>query len=240
MSGARALCYQRRMASWWLVLFVSLSAERPSPQTIRELEASGQQAAALRLADLLVQEAPTSALARLEAGRLRLLQGEALDRAELDLMVALSLSPELPRAHYLHGQLMEAQGRDDAAVNAYRLALVYREGYDEARLRLASLHFARAQWAQAEAHYRELVRRQPDEHLPRLQLAATLERQGRPEEAAAVLVQLWEGSPRSVAAGRRLLSLYEATGQAEKAKKLRRALEEPPAKQMRPLKPSRR
>ena len=228
------------MGSWWLVLVLSLAVERPSPKTIRELEAQGRPDAAQRLADILVHEEPTSAVARLEAGRLRIQRGEELGRAELDLMAALALAPELPRAHYLYGLLMEAQRRDDEAQNAYRLALIYRPGYDDARLRLASLHFANAQWQEAEAHYRELSRRQPGEHLPRLQLAATLERQGQHDEAENILRALWEGDPRSIAAGRRLLALYEATGQADKAKRLRRSLEEPPQKQMRPLKPSRR
>src|SRR5262245_56862833 len=75
------------------------------------LERSGDAVRALASIEGLLRRDPTWALARMEAGRLRLQLGEDLDRAESHLETARFLVPENPRAHYLWGLLMEERGR---------------------------------------------------------------------------------------------------------------------------------
>ncbi len=216
----------------WVLVTVSLCAGAGADGNLTE---------ALAAADARVREQPGWELPRLDAARLRLQLGQDLQRAEADLLTAQSLAPENPRAHFLMGLLREEQGRDDRALDSYRKALVYRPSYDEARLRLAGLLYARRDLEGAEREYRILSENQPDALQPRLQLASVLEQQGRFDEAEQLLRALWEGEKRSTAAARRLLALYEQTGQAEKAKRLRSVLDGPaPKKQHRPLKPSRR
>src|SRR5215813_1493312 len=82
------------------------------------------------------------ALARMEAGRLRLQLGEDLDRAEAHLETARFLVPENPRAHYLWGLLMEERGRRAEAIRSFEMAILYRPDYADARFRLAGDYFS--------------------------------------------------------------------------------------------------
>ena len=102
------------------------------------LERSGDAAQALDSVEQLVRRDPTWAMARIEAGRLRLQLGKDLDRAEADLEAARFLVPENPRAHYLWGLLMEERGRRREAIRSFETAILYRPDYVEARFRLAA------------------------------------------------------------------------------------------------------
>src|SRR5690606_25063218 len=131
------------------------------------------------VADALVRRSPAWVAPRLEAGRLRLKLGGDLDRAEYDLDVARAIAPENPRAQYLYGLAREERGDDDGALAAYEAAIQLRPAYDEARLRLAGILFARGAWAEAEPHYRIVATSRPDWTHVRLQWVSTLENQGR-------------------------------------------------------------
>lgn len=214
---------------------VLLGLSGPQLDDVLAREKAGDDEGAQRVADAIVKNKPNFALARLEAARLRLKRGVDLGTAELDLEAALSLMPENPRAHYLHALLLEEQGKRAAARAELETALSFRDSYDEARSRLASLCFAEADWACAEQRYRELL--QSSESIGvRLQLAATFEAQGRDAEAEQQLKTVLALSPNHVVATRRLADLYDRTGRKDLARKLRGEPEE--KKRMRPLKKS--
>jgi predicted Zn-dependent protease len=208
-------------------------------QEAQRLEAEGRDEQALEAVEALVRRHPTRELLRLEAARLRLKLGKGLDTAEVHLEVARSLAPENPRAHFLWGLLAEERGRPVEAVAALERAVLYRSNYDEARFRLAGLYFARQDWLRAEAHYRLIAQAHPDQVPPRLALASALENQQKLDAAEEVLRQLYAEQPTSVVAGRKLAELYDRTGKADSARKVR-ATFEAPKKKMRELKSSRR
>lgn len=209
-------------------------------QRAAELERGGRDAEALALVDQWIQRQPASELLRLESARLRIKLGQELDRAQLDLETARSLTPENPRANYLWGVLMEERGEREAAARAYALALHYRSTYSEARFRLAGLYFAQGDWARAEEQYRALTLAEPQDVNARVQLARSLEKLGKLEETELELRRLHEGAPRTERFARALADFYERTGRPHLAEKVRRSLPEAPKKKMRELRPARR
>lgn len=205
------------------------------------LEQAGRDAEALAALDALVRHSPRWALPRIESARLRLKLARELDRAAADLQVARSLAPENPRAHFLLGLAAEERGDDGGAVQAYDAALLLRPSYEEARLRLAGIHFARGEWALAEPHYRELAEADPDATHARLQWIATLENQGFDDAAEAELIRMRANAPQSIPVARRLAALYERTGRSALARRITVDMDTPERrKKMRPLLKSRR
>lgn len=225
-----------------LVLATLLVAVPVDPQRLEHalgLERAGDDAAALKELVQLEREQPQWEIARLEAARLRLKGGQELDQAQLDLEVARSIAPENPRGHYLWALLLEERGQRAEAIASLELAVRFREDYDEARLHLAGLYFTSEAWVAAELHYRRLARAHPAEPHARLQLAAALEHQGKIPEAEKELKALFQEKPRAALVGRRLIELYERTGRAAAAAKVRASVEAPERK-LRPLKKSSR
>lgn len=228
----------------WRVLSVGLllaasGATAANVSDALALEKKGDDAAALALLDGLIRAQPIWELPRLEAGRLRLKLGQEIERAQLDLDIARSLAPENARAHYLYGVTREEQRADADALRAYRVALSLRPNFDDAQFRIAGIHFARGEWAEAEAAYAILSKRRPDWMQVHLQRVTALERLERWEDAEQVLVQLRSRDPGAKVVTRRLAELYERTARPELARKLREELD-PQKKKMRPLKKSRR
>jgi tetratricopeptide (TPR) repeat protein len=204
------------------------------------LERAGRDADALGALDALALRSPAWELPRIEAARLRMKLGRELDRAAADLQLALSLAPGNPRAHYLFGVAAEGRGDEEAAMRGYDAALSLRPSYEEARFRLAGIHFARGEWALAEHHYRELAQGSSASSQARLQWIATLEKQGRDDAAEAELVRMREADPRSMLVAHRLAALYERTGRMDLARKIATQADAPERKKMRPLRKSRR
>jgi tetratricopeptide (TPR) repeat protein len=211
------------------VLFVAAGAG--SLEDALEIERSGDTARALQWVEQLVRGDPAWAIARIEAGRLRLKLGEDLDRAEMHLEAARSLAPENARAHYLWGLLMEERGRLRDAIRSLDLAVLYRPDYADARFRLAGDYFSEGNWAQAEAHYRVLSELRSDWTQARFQLAAALEKEGKFAEAEGELRRLVSEQPGSALFRRKLGEFYARSNRPELASKL---LDEP-KKKMREL-----
>ncbi len=229
---------------WMLLLLIVSSSGADKPATLQDalsLERAGNDDRALSALDALVRAEPAMVLARLEAGRIRLKLGRELDQAELDLDAARTLAPENPRAQYLWGLLQEERGNAEEALRAYGNAVTFRPSFEDARFRLAGMHFARGEWAAAEEHYRALAELRPDWTQVRLQLVSTLEQQGKMAEAERELVRIRREQPGSKLAVRRLADLYERTNRPEEARRLRAELEEDAGqRKMRPLRKSRR
>ncbi len=230
----------------WLVvagtLAAAMDASAPGDLTVAlAREASGDSAGALESVQAVVRDWPAEALPRLEAARLLLKLGGNLDQAETHLDVAAAVAPDNPRVHYLRGLLWEERGHPLRAARSYELAVFYRSSYEDARFRLAGLWASLGDWLKAELHYRFLARSRPEWVQVRLQLVRALEEQGRQEDAEQELLRLKSEQPTNALVIRRLADLYERTGRAKQAAKLRASLETPaPPKRMRPLRPSRR
>jgi Tfp pilus assembly protein PilF len=222
------------MQTVWLSLAVASTSLAAAPDAVRLQEAlaleGGDEAAALAALDALVVASPGYELARLEDARLRLKRGEGLALAEANLEAARSFAPENPRAHFLWGMLEEERQRAPAAIAAYRVALVLRTDYDDARFRLAGLLFNVGDFKGAADAYRLFTRAHPEAVGARLQLAAAAERAGAPKEAEQELRKLFEAKGSRVTAGRRLAEFYERSGHPQAAAKVRAAIEPPPRK----------
>ncbi|MCA2977489.1 MAG: hypothetical protein INH41_09685 [Myxococcaceae bacterium] len=227
-----------------MILFVVSLAVGASPVDARltaalQLEQEGQGAEALRRLEALVQTDPTSELARLEAARLGLKVGVAVEQALLHAEIARSLAPENPRAHYLCALALDEVGDRQGAIAALQVALTLRSDYPDARFRLAGLLSAQRRWPEAVAGWRAVLERSPTAHGARQQLALALEASGALQAAEAELEALTHVDVARVPAIRALVGLLERSGRHAKAATWRRALE-PPARALRPLKASTR
>ncbi len=230
---------------WFFVASTLLAAlDAPEPANLTTAlaqEAEGDSAGALETMEAVVRARPTEPLPRVEAARLLLKQGGALERAETHLDVAAAIAPDNPRVHYLQGLLWEERGQPLRAVRSYELAVFYRTSYADAHFRAGSLWVSLEDWLRAELHFRYLRRHRPEWVQARLQLAYVLEQQGRVADAERELLLLRGEQPANVLITRRMADFYERVGRPEQAAKLRTSLEPPaPRKKMRPLRPSRR
>ncbi|MFP2924720.1 tetratricopeptide repeat protein [Pyxidicoccus sp. 3LG] len=219
------------------------SSTAPAPTSLPEalaLEAAGDDAAALAAVEALARTRPTWELPRLEAARLLLKMGGALEQAEAHLDAAIRLAPTNPRAWYLQGLLWEERGDPRQAVRAYEQAVQHRNSYEDARFRLGGLWATLGDWLKSELHYRYLARARPEWVQVRLQLAEVLEKQERLLDSENELLAARSFQPGSPLVLRRLADFYERTGRPQLAEKVRKSMEPQPKRRMRELKPSRR
>ncbi|MFO0596044.1 MAG: tetratricopeptide repeat protein [Myxococcaceae bacterium] len=224
-----------------LIAAVFTAATSPAPNAVEQaqaLENAGDDRGALRLLTAAVVENPTWAIGRVELGRLELKLGET-DAAFAQLDIARSLAPENPRAHYLFALAADDAGHRNESRRALEVALALRSGYADAQQRLASVLVAEGDFAGASVALRAYLSAHPDANGARLQLADALERAGSRKEAEAELRTLIEVPALKTLAGRRLVALLEAAGRQGEAEKLRVKLD-PPKRQLRDLKPSKR
>ncbi|WP_141590034.1 tetratricopeptide repeat protein [Myxococcus sp. AB056] len=204
------------------------------------LEADGNDVGALAALEALVRAQPAWELPRLEMARLLLKTGGALDQAESHLSAALQQAPNNPRAWYLRGLLWEERDDRRQAVQAYEQAVQLRASYEEARFRLGTLWLDMGDLLKSELHLRYLARLKPEWVQVRLQLAEVLEKQERLLDAEKELLAARGFQPASPLVLRRLADFYTRTGRPQLAERVRAALEAPPKRRMRDLKPSRR
>jgi tetratricopeptide (TPR) repeat protein len=218
-------------------------AATSTPATLQDalaLEAAGDDAAALAAVEALVRDRPTWELPRLEAARLLLKMGGALEQAEAHLNAVAGVAPNNPRAWYLRGLLWEERGDRMQAVRAYEQAVQYRASYEDARFRLGGLWASLGDFLKSELHYRYLARARPEWVQVRLQLAEVLEKQERLLDAENELLAARSFQPGSPLVLRRLADFYERTGRPALAQKVRKSMEPQQKRRMRELKPSRR
>lgn len=202
------------------------------------LESAGDDRGAAAVLDKAVSADPRWAIGRVELGRLQLKLGEA-ESAAAHLDVARSLAPENPRAHYLYALAADELGRRREARGALEVALRLREGYADAQVRLASVLFAEEDFAGAARTLRPYVTAHPEANGARLQLADALERSGDRKAAEHELRLLLQHPTLKQLAGRRLIALLDAAGKSAEAEKVRAQID-PPKRQLRDLKPSRK
>ncbi len=205
----------------------------------RAQEERGAVQEALGTLQAAVTADPRWVLARLELGRLQLAQGVAPEAALHHLDVARSLAPENPRAQYLFALAADEQGLRDQARRALEVSLTLRPDYGDASYRLAGLLAAEGRHAEAATALKAYLASEPGATGARLQLATALERSGDVPGAERELRALMQAPAQRFLAGRRLADLLERSGRAAEARRLRTSLE-PPKRQLRELKPSRR
>ncbi len=220
-------------ASLWVAIVLCATPDPARLQQALALEPKDE-GAALAALDALVIAWPDWILPRLEDARLRLKRGEGLDLAEAHLEAARSFNPENARGHFLWGMLMEERHKPEAAIAAYGVALALRADYDDARFRMAGLQLNQGDFAAAAEGYRVYVKAHPDVVGARLQLALAAEKSGAVKEAEHELKKLFETPASKLIGGRRLAELYDRTGRAAQAAKVRAAIE-PPRRKLREL-----
>ncbi len=219
-----------------LALLVILAA---SPlERAQAMEQNGDDGAALEVLQIAVAGDPRWAMARVELGRLQLKQG-ASEQAFEQLDIARSLAPENPRAHYLFALAADEAGRRNESRRALEVALTLRDGYADAQVRLAGLLSAEGDDAGAARLLRPYVAAHPEANGARLQWAEALLKSGDAAGAEKELRALLQVGPLKVLAGRKLLALLDSQGRSGEAHKLRQSID-PPARQLRELKPSSR
>lgn len=223
-----------------LSLFVAAAA--PYQQRLEaalELERRGEVSNALEVMEQTVTLDPTWQLARLEAARLRLKVGTALELAGWHADIARSLAPENARAHYLFALTEDEAGRRESAMRSLEVALVLRPDFAEAQLRLAGLLSAAGNFEHAVPLWKAIVAKDAADLSSRLQLAAALQGQGATAAAEKELRALIAKPLVRVPATRRLIDLLSKAGRTEEAHRLAKSLEAP-TRVLRPLKPSAR
>ncbi len=183
-------------------------------------EGAGDEVGALRLAEQLVRRSPTDALARVEAGRLRLRLGERLSVAELNLEIAVSLVPENPRAHYLLGLTQEADGRLGPAAESLRTAVALRPEFEDAAVRLGQVLMRANDARGAVAVLSPLVKKASGPVGIRLTLSTALEQAGDVAAAEKLLVAMYKNPSTRERARLPLERFYRRHGKADAADKL--------------------
>ncbi|MBL8912634.1 MAG: hypothetical protein JNM17_18215 [Archangium sp.] len=220
---------------WATLITVVLASAIDDAQA---LESNGDDRGATVLLEKAVFADPRWAIGRVELGRMQLKLGET-EYAWLHLDIARTLAPENPRAHYLYALASDELGHRRDARAALELALSLRDGYADAQVRLASVLFAEADFAGAAATLKPYVAKHPEANGARLQLADALERSGDKKGAEHELRSLLSHPTLKQLAGRRLVALLDSEGKHAESEKIK-ALIDPPKRQLRDLKPSRK
>ncbi|MDP1828376.1 MAG: tetratricopeptide repeat protein [Archangium sp.] len=219
----------------WLLLTLLATTPLDDAQAREE---GGDDVGAIAVLQAAVTSDPRWAMGRVELGRLQLKAG-ASETALEHLDIARSLAPGNPRAHYLFALAAGEAGRRNESRRALEVALALREGYADAQVRLASLLSAEGDHRGAANALKPYVATHPEANGARLQLAEALERSGDARGAEKELRALLQVAGLKVLAGRRLLALLDAQGRTAEAEKVRHAID-PPRRQLRDLKPSRK
>ena len=219
----------------WALFLIFAAAPLEEAQS---LEQAGDDVAAIAVLESAVRADPRWAMGRVELGRLELKQG-ATDFALLHLDIARSLAPENPRAHYLFALAADEAGKRNESRHALEVALALREGYADAQVRLAGVLSAEGEHRAAALVLEPYVVAHPEANGARLQLAEAWLQAGDTKEAERELRALLQVTGLKLLASRRLLTLLESQGRTGEAEKVRQAIE-PPRRQLRELKPSRR
>ncbi|MDE0035705.1 MAG: tetratricopeptide repeat protein [Deltaproteobacteria bacterium] len=154
-------------------------------------------AQARELCDAAIEHDPSHAAARVALGAV-LLRMEEHEAAVASLGEALALAPgrRVARAaHRVLGEVLEKQGRAEAAARHYRSALDIYPLDAKALERLGGLHLAEARYQDALPLYRRLVKATPFVAQAHLHLGVTLYRLGRLAEALPVVERALELAP---------------------------------------------
>jgi len=127
------------------------------------------------------------------------------DEAVLQLRKALELSPRFADAHYGLGSLLQKQGKTGEALEHYQKALEIDPNLDDLYAPTATLLAARGDLLGAVRLFAESVQRRPDSPLAAYNLAVTLERLGKIDDARTYYARALELDPTLTAARQRLL-----------------------------------
>jgi Flp pilus assembly protein TadD len=122
---------------------------------------------------------------------------EQLGKAEALLDKALTLAPQLPRAHFFHALLLRSQGkRREAAEELAEVAMAYPRDREVAR-QLGQTLYALGQLTRARLEFERVLQIDPTDTGANQFLAPIYESEGRKEEAAQRRARylLWRDDP---------------------------------------------
>ena len=112
------------------------------------------------------------------------------DKANVEVRNVLQIDPKNAAAYYIAAQASEAQGDTRKAYNQYAKALELQPNMTDAKARMARLLLLNDEMTLVQERLAETLREQPQHALARTLQAALLARQGKPEEALALALQV--------------------------------------------------
>jgi tetratricopeptide (TPR) repeat protein len=181
---------------------------------------TGDKAGALRLLDRLAELLPFAP----EQAVFRTLVLQSLGRgteAEPWLRRAIAAEPYYFQSYGLLAQLWAETGRTDQAVE-YISGLLQRMPESRSlRLTYVQLLLLKEDWGAAEAQWRLVLARSPDDEAALGPLTRRLAATGRVAEAVGLMQAAHAHNPRSLANNRRLVEYHEARGEQVLAQKYR-------------------
>jgi len=168
------------------------------------LHKQGKSAEALPHLQLAVRLRPDSARLR-QTLAITLEDLGRRDEAIVQLRKALELSPRFTDAHYGLGALLQKQGKTGEALEHYQKALEIDPDLTELYAPTATLLAARGDLLGAVRLFAESVQRRPDSPIAAYNLAVTLERLGKIDDARVYYTRALELDPNLTAARQRLM-----------------------------------
>ena len=226
---------------WGLALFLLIAAAfaarhfyritalppPPPPPVVNDAGFDPMIAATIRQARDAVQSAPRSAEARGRMGMV-LLAHEIRAQAGECFAQASRLAPAEPRWPYYLGLAQVMDNPAAAATNFDRAVRLFPESEMMPRLRLADTLLAVGRLDEAEARYRDVLKRQPNSALAQLGLGKVASARGLPALAAEFLTAAKQDPGARKTAHRLLLNVYQRLGRSNETEQLTRILAELP------------
>ncbi|HHH43523.1 MAG TPA: sulfotransferase family protein, partial [Gammaproteobacteria bacterium] len=181
-----------------------------------DLVEQGQLAAAKQLYEAITAAEPGHAEAWMMLGTINAETGQP-GPAQEQLQRAIELDPSMPEAHYYLANLQRSQGNLDDALASLEKAVANDDSYGEAWSMLGGICGMLERHEQAEMYCRRAAELLPDSPGAQMNLANTLFRQGKAEEAAGLYQQLLNTQPDLALAWYMLGSSLTALGQLDEA-----------------------
>jgi lipopolysaccharide biosynthesis regulator YciM len=129
--------------------------------------------------------------------------------AKKQLQKALKLDPSCPSALLTLGDIEEKEGRFDEAIRLWKQSAVASHALSSTALhRLEKILFQRGKFGEIEQIYRDILAERNEDESAILSLASFYRKQGREEEALALLEEYLASHPESLGGSLLLSSLY--------------------------------
>jgi len=161
---------------------------------------------------------PASATARLLSAKI--MMGEQLEEmAEPELRAAVKLSPKLPEAHFMLGELAIFRGDTDAGIADLLEEISLNPAFALAYYRLGDAFTRKDMWEQAVPPLEKAIWLNPDFSSPYILLGKAYFHTGRLEFAEGMLKRAIRMDPNNTGAHYLLASVYRDLGRLEDSRK---------------------
>ncbi|HEX8354163.1 MAG TPA: tetratricopeptide repeat protein, partial [Pyrinomonadaceae bacterium] len=171
-----------------------------------------------------LETGPALAESHVSMGLIMMMYTQERREAEQEFRRAIELDPYYAPAHYWYSNLLAAEGRFDESVRASEVARGLDPYSPQAEMNYGrALYYAR-RFDEAEAHFRGLLEKSPDDPLFLRMRGFLLVRQARYDEGIALLERVHAKDPLRAAAA--LGYAYGRAGRYEEARAMLRELDE--------------